>query len=79
MYSCEDHNQMLHLAWELNIQLRPLKPLVIPKTQLDGGLDYDQPTLLLVRFMAFEQQCFDLTFLLTGGQFLISPSRSQVQ
>jgi hypothetical protein len=24
-HSCQDHNQMLHLAWELNIKLRPLK------------------------------------------------------
>ncbi len=29
--------------------------------------------------MPFEQQCFDLVFLLTGGQFLIAPPRSQIQ
>ena len=29
--------------------------------------------------MPSEQQCFDLVLILTGGQFLISPARSQIQ
>jgi hypothetical protein len=42
-------------------------------------LDYGQPKKLLALCMPFEQQCFDLVFLLTGGQFLIAPPRSQIQ
>jgi len=42
-------------------------------------LDYGQPKKLLARFMPSEQHCFDLVFLLTGGQFLIAPPRSHIQ
>ena len=37
MDSCQDHNQMLHLAWVLNFNLRLLT------NELDGRLDYGQP------------------------------------
>jgi len=36
-YSCQDHNQIAHLAWVLNLHLRPLT------NELGGRLDYDQP------------------------------------